>query len=376
MSWEQVKLGDNVIISKGKKHGAVPTGKNNYINIETLHNPFNSLYTNEIGNVVKENDIVIAWDGANSGKVGVGLKGVIGSTLAKLHLKNENIDPKYFYWFLESQNGVIKSQRTGATIPHVNGAALKEMGVPLPPLPIQKRIAEILDAADALRKKDQELLKKYDELAQAIFIDMFGDPVRNENRWDELLIGDSIKFITSGSRGWARYYDKRGDLFLRINNVGYDKMKLEDLVYVNAPSNAESKRTEVKEGDILVSITADLGRTCVIPPNFPKAFINQHLAILRMKEEIIPEFVSYVLSTEYGRLQFNKLNKGGVKAGLNFDDIKSLRFLTPPLEMQKKFISALCSVRQQAKLIKSQHVMSNSLCDSLMQKAFKVELVN
>lgn len=67
---------------------------------------------------------------------------------------------------------------------------IEDLQIPLPPLPIQKRIAEILDAADALKRKDQELLKKYNELAQAIFIDMFGDPVKNEKGWEEVMLKD------------------------------------------------------------------------------------------------------------------------------------------------------------------------------------------
>src|SRR5690606_19284737 len=116
----------------------------------------------------------------NAGKVGVGFQGVIGSTLAKLEIVTNKLSGKFLFWYLESMSNIIRSQRTGATIPHINGNALKNIEIPLPPLPVQEKIAAILDKADELRRKDQELQKKYDELAQAIFIDMFGDPVKNE----------------------------------------------------------------------------------------------------------------------------------------------------------------------------------------------------
>jgi type I restriction enzyme S subunit len=76
---------------------------------------------------------------------------------------------------------------------------LLEIEIPLPPLATQKRIAEILDAADALRRKDKELLKKYDELAQAIFIDMFGDPVKNEKGWEVEILKKITSKIGSGA---------------------------------------------------------------------------------------------------------------------------------------------------------------------------------
>ena len=99
---------------------------------------------------VSENDLIIAWDGANAGKVGVGFEGVIGSTLARLKINKNDIDSKFLFWYLELKNDEIKAQRTGATIPHVNGAALKEIQIPLPPLTIQQRIAEILDCCRCL----------------------------------------------------------------------------------------------------------------------------------------------------------------------------------------------------------------------------------
>ncbi|HAN77944.1 MAG TPA: restriction endonuclease subunit S, partial [Bacteroidales bacterium] len=230
--------------------------------------------------------------------------------------------------------------------------------------------------ADALKRKDQELLNKYDQLAQAIFIDMFGDPVKNEMGWEVKKLGECIEFLTSGSRGWAQFYSDKGDVFLRINNVGYNELKLNDIVYVEAPSNAESKRTQVKAGDILLSITADLGRTCVIPINFPKAFINQHLAIIRLKETYVPSFVSHVLSTDFGKIQFNKMNKGGVKAGLNFDDIKLIEFINPPIEKQIIFNNIISELRKQIYINLLSLTNSNILFNSLLQKAFNGELVS
>ena len=173
----------------------------------------------------------------------------------------------------------------------------------------------------------------------------------------------------------AQYYTEKGDIFLRINNVGYNEMKLTDLMYVSAPESAESIRTAVKPGDILLSITADLGRTCVIPDEFPKAYINQHLAILRLKKEYEPNFVSQVLSTEYGKNQFKKLNKGGVKAGLNFDDIKSLEFINPPIDIQERYKMQLIELRKQFEINNFRTQKSNMLFDSLLQQAFKGELV-
>ncbi len=295
-----------------------------------------------------------------------------GNAMALDDLLND-VDIKFLFYYFQYRGFI--DVISGSAQPQITGEGLSKVQVPLPPLPIQQRIAEILDAADALRRKDQELLRKYDELAQAIFIDMFGDPVKNEKGWEVKTIGESIDFMTSGSRGWAQYYTEEGDLFLRINNVGYNEMKLNDTICVTAPNNAESVRTQVQPGDILLSITADLGRTCVIPNNFPKAFINQHLAIIRLKNDYEPNFISQVFASEYGRNQFKKLNKGGVKAGLNFEDIKSLEFINPPIELQNRYKDAITELNKQKNVLDKNLLATNNLFDSLLQQAFKGELV-
>jgi type I restriction enzyme S subunit len=143
-------------------------------------------------------------------------------------------------------------------------------------------------------------------------------------RWPLASLETLLTFLTSGSRGWAAYYATEGDLFLRIQNVSRNKLLLDDIAFVRAPETAEARRTQVQAGDVLLSITADLGRTAVIPAGIGRAFINQHLAILRLHDDMDPYFVSAFLASPAGQAQIGSLNRQGVKAGLNFDDIRSI----------------------------------------------------
>jgi len=263
----------------------------------------------------------------------------------------------------------------GSTRQKLTKGSLCKIQIPLPPLSEQKRIAEILDCADAIRRTRQETLKTCDELLRSTFLEIFGDPVTNPMGWEVRELGEVLDFLTSGSRGWAKYYSSSGDLFLRIQNVKGSRLKLDDVVFVNAPDSAEAKRTKVEYGDVLLSITADLGRTAVIGEDCPVAYINQHLAILRVNKDILnPYFLSLFLSTEGGRLQFATLNKGGVKAGLNFNDIKSLKILVPPTEQQ--FRAEILFNRQQEleTELKVSTKQEDTLFNSLVQRAFRGEL--
>ena len=344
---EYLSLGNNPIIDQG----------------ETFIGGFTN--SDEIVNRTKP--VVVFGDHTKTVKL-VDFDFCLGADGVKVLEPKDGLDTRFLYFYL-----------LGTKLPNVGYSRhykfLKEIFIPLPALATQRRIAKILDKADALRQKDQALLRKYDELAQAVFVDMFGDPVRNEKGWEVRKLGESIEFMTSGSRGWAQYYSLKGSLFLRINNVGYNELRLNDIIFVNPPNNAEAVRTLVSPGDILLSITADLGRTCVIPNDFPKAYINQHLALIRMRKEYNPFFFSHLLSTDYGKNQFNKLNKGGVKAGLNFSDIQSLTFLNPPINKQTEYMNKIRTINAQKSVIKTSIENSYTLFQSLLQKAFKGELV-
>jgi type I restriction enzyme S subunit len=277
-------------------------------------------------------------------------------------------DTKFLYYYFLSSKGrsEIDKISSATTQSKFNKTSFRELYIPLPPLTVQKQIASILDESEKLIRTDQEMLQKYDDLAQSIFYEMFGDLQINEYNWPIISINKIISFITSGSRGWAKYYSETGNIFLRINNVKENKLFLDDIVFVNPPLTTEAKRTKVQAGDILVSITADLGRTAVIPQNFPTAYINQHLALLRLKVGVNPVYVSQFLSSIAGQKQIKSANKGGVKAGLNFDDIKRLQLLLPPTHLQNEFEHRLNIVRsliekQEKAINKSNELFQNIL---------------
>ena len=287
-----------------------------------------------------------------------------------------NADSKYLFHLLKSSNFQNDKDKlcTGATQKAINNSNFEKLEIPLPSLATQQRIAAILDQADAIIQNNRAIVQKYDALTQSLFLDMFGDPVKNEKGWEMKTLGEIVDFLTSGSRGWAKYYSSEGDIFLRIQNVGYNKLRLDDVCYINTPNTAEAKRTRVIPGDIVLSITADLGRTAVIPENFPNAFINQHLAILRLSQENNPIFVSAFIASYGGQTLFNKLDKGGVKAGLNFTDIKSYNIFCPPIDLQNQFAERVAVIEAQKQQAQEALAKSEALFESLLQKAFKGEL--
>jgi type I restriction enzyme S subunit len=145
--------------------------------------------------------------------------------------------------------------------------------------------------------------------------------------WDAVPLKSVSEFVTSGSRGWAQYYSIEGALFLRISNLTRDhiNMRFDDVVRVTPPKSSEGRRTSVSAGDLLISITADLGIIGVIPDGFQEAYVNQHIALVRVDGgKANPRFLGWFLSSRRGQTQFDQLNESGAKAGLNLPTIERL----------------------------------------------------
>lgn len=266
------------------------------------------------------------------------------------------------------------TRTTGVNLPRLSPAELFKFPMPLPPLDEQRRIAGILDQADAIRTKRRASLALFDELKGATFQWMFhlNQPGLNFE-WPLVLLGNELDFLTSGSRGWAKYYQDSGSNFIRIQNVGSGTLDMTDVAFVDPPRNKEAERTRVRAGDVLLSITADLGRTAVVTSEIGDAYINQHLSILR-SSAVVPEFLSALLESPGGRRQLMKKNRGQTKAGLNFDDIRCIEFRKPPIELQREFAARVEQINAQRALVEQALAKDEELFASLQSRAFKGEL--
>lgn len=263
-------------------------------------------------------------------------------SVAVLHPDENVCSGRYLMYALRGKRSYIERHSKGVAQKGIYLKEVAEIDLPVPSKEIQGQIIEKLDKVNSVIKCRQLELEKFDDLIKARFVEMFGDTVTNPLGWEEHRLDEYIDFLTSGSRGWAQYFvDEENELFITIKNVKNNHITLDNIQYVDAPNNKEAERTKVKAGDLLISITADLGRTGVVDSNIAEkgAYINQHLSLVRLdKGRINPFYVSFFLETEGGKRQFDSKNQNGVKAGLNFEAIKSLKILVPPLEMQETYL--------------------------------------
>ena len=284
----------------------------------------------------------------------------------------EKISPEYLYYLLRAKDWSKGTNKAvmGATL---NKATLSTIKIQLHEYDNQLEIVNMLNRVSSSIDFRKQQLTKLDELAKARFVEMFGDPKLNPYRFPCNSLSTYITFLTSGSRGWSQYFTNSGEYFITIKNVKNCKITLQDVQYVAPPDNAEAKRTKVQKNDLLISITADLGRTGVVTEEIANhgAYINQHLTCIRLKDEQVnPLYVAYYMESDAGKEQFTAKNQSAVKAGLNFNAINSLKLMAPPLSLQNQFAAFVAEVDKSKVEVQKALDQTQLLFDSLMQQYF------
>lgn len=298
----------------------------------------------------------------------------IGRGLAALTPNPSKVFPLFAYWFLISQNAELNRHGTGSTFKAISKSILENIEIFVPTMDTQKHIASTLETIDKIRRLRRAQLSALDTLVKSRFVEMFGAPQLNHRGYPVHRLSEHIEFLTSGSRGWARYCTEKGsEWFITIKNVKNCKISTENMQSIDAPDNAEATRTRVQEGDLLISITADLGRTGVVSKEIADhgAYINQHLTCIRLKKNVLdPLFVAFFMESPAGKEQFEAKNQNGVKAGLNFSSINSLNVLVPPTQLQRAFVDFATNVERAQASIRASLAETQTLFDSLMQEYF------
>ena len=309
---------------------------------------------------LRADDVLINKDGAQTGKVGWyhpghGLVACINEHVFLLRGGPDRITQGYLYYSLLSDLGQaqIRLQTSGSAQPGLKTGFTKGVIVEFPTdIREQSMIVRVLSTVDRAIEQTEALIAKQQRIKTGLMqdlltrgIDEHGD-LRSEQthefkdaplgripvEWDIASVGSVAKSVTSGSRGWAKYYSEEGALFIRIGNLTREhiNLRLDDLVFVQPPESAEGLRTAVQAGDLLISVTADLGIVGVIPKGFVEGYVNQHIALVRLlPPDVSARFVGWFLSSWEGRAQFDRLNESGAKAGLNLPTVRSLLFPRP-----------------------------------------------
>lgn len=231
------------------------------------------------------------------------------------------------------------------------------MPVLLPTLPEQQKIAAILSSVDEAIQATQAIIDQTRRVKEGLLQDLLTRGLPGHTRfkqteigeipegWEVRRLSDLAEFVTSGSRGWSEFYAESGALFVRITNLSRQSIDLDlskPQFVALPPDTSEGTRTRLREGDVLVSITADLGIIALIGSNLGEAYVNQHIALVRLAcHGCVAAFVAYYLASRAGQEQFGLRNDAGAKAGLTLPSVRSVRVPVPSLGEQTEIVQQI-----------------------------------
>ncbi|MCT4351255.1 restriction endonuclease subunit S [Vibrio sp. NC2] len=289
---------------------------------------------------------------------------------------NEKVDTNYLYYFLKSKKNDFIRDGVGGAQPNISATYLKTVDFPFPSLETQKQIAAVLEKADQLRKDCQQMEQELNNLAQSVFIDMFGDPVTNPKGWDVGIIGEMLSSANYGTSEKSSTEKKKFPV-LRMNNITYEgNWDFSALKYMDMSKEDENKYL-VKSGDILFNRTNSkelVGKTAVYREATSMAYAG-YLVRARCNELAHPDYISSFMNSKYGKKTLQSMCKSIVgMANINAKEFQKIKIAKPPVELQEKFAIRVAAIRTKVADVKQQEAEYNLLFNALMQKAFKGEL--
>ncbi|MCJ8214434.1 restriction endonuclease subunit S [Aeromonas veronii] len=287
---------------------------------------------------------------------------------------NPDVDCTYLYYCMLANIEKLQALGNGATFKEVSKKVVEDFEIPLPPLDEQKRIAAILDKADAIRQKRQQAIALADDFLRSVFLDMFGDPVTNPKGWDVRLFGDISdsqlgKMLSQKSKGGNS--PKR---YLRNANIRWRHLDLNDLLEMDFNHN-ELLKFKLEKGDLLVCEGGEIGRCAIWNEQINDCYYQKALHRVRPNLELVTSiYLQEYLYSMSLKNAFSETVSEVTFSHLTSEKIKLLRVPVPPLELQKKFNDIYDKTLSIKESKYQRSFESQYLFEALAQKAFSGQL--
>lgn len=293
---------------------------------------------------------------------------------------NIQINLKFAYYYLSGNIHLLEEGFKGAGLKHISKAYIQEIQIPLPCITEQQKIVEILDAADSLRQKDQQLVERYTALSQSLFLEMFGDPVTNPMGWEMRNLESVLsRKSQNGLYLPKEKYKADGIEMVHMSDAFYGLVSLEKLKKVSLTS-VELKTYQLSENDLLVarrSLTYEgAAKPCRIPQsNKPLVYESSLIRITPNQELVNTLYLYFFFSNDDARNRYiNKYISRSTISGINNKGLNSIEILTPPISLQNQFAERIQLIEAQKQQAQCSLEKSEALFNSLLQRAFTGEL--
>lgn len=318
-------------------------------------------------------DILIARYGASVGKILTGLSGAYNVAIMKIIPDTTRLNKRYLKYFLESRSFqyFIKNVGSRAAQAGFNKSDLSSIFIEERNINEQNKIINILDKLTSLIELKKNQLEKLDLFVKSLFIEMFGSQLENPYNFEKGIIKDVVSDVKYGTSSPAN--DNGIYPYLRMGNITYDgQLDLTNLKYITI-DDKELDKYIVKKGDILFNRTNSkelVGKTCVFNLDEPM-IIAGYIIRVRTNNRVIPEYLSAVLNSKYGKQTLFDMCKSIVgQANINAQELQKIKLLVPPIEIQLKYKSYLVQIDKSKLAIQQSLEKLEILKKSLMQEYF------
>jgi len=305
--------------------------------------------------------------------------------VALFKIDEMKVHAPFFKFMLDSPviTRQLDANSRGGNQKFVSLSSLRNMQIPLPPLPEQKRIAAILDKADSIRRKRQEAVRLTEELLRSVFLDMFGDPVTNPKGWETGSIDTVLRNPKTdlrcgpfGTQLKVHELVNEGIPLFGIESVRNGKFHYKTSKFLTTRKAAELGSFDAKPGDVLVTRMGTIGEACVVPEGVEEARISYHLFRIRPDpSKCLPEFLAAtIFQSGTFLVQLKNMAHGAIMDGLSTSNLRDVILLIPPITEQIKYVDV---VKKSEKLMESQKetvIASDTLFNSLLQRVFNGDL--
>ena len=318
--------------------------------------------------------LLITCRGATCGKINISVpfSYVNGNAMALDNL-SKDVDMNYLSFFLNFRG--FKDVISGSAQPQITKEGLNKIQIPLPPLNEQKRIADILDAADQLRNKDKALLVKYDQLAQSLFLEMFGEMTKKSVK---TLINEKVIIVHKDGNFGGMYpkkeeFGEKGIPFLSAKNIDDSgNFILDDVQLLNESKANKLPFGWIEKDDVLLSHNASVGKVGLYKGFFEKALIGTSLTCFRVDQTILnPFFLAQAMRGLDFQSQLKKNMGQTTRNQVPITAQKELLIPIPDINLQNQFAEQVQLIEQQKELAKKNLEKSEELFGALMGEVFK-----
>ena len=302
--------------------------------------------------------------------------GICSGDITVIRAMPDKIVPELLPFIIQNDDlfDFAVGRSAGSLSPRVKWEHLKKYSFELPDMDKQRELANVLWAIEDTRLGYQELLTATEELVKSRFIEMFGDPVRNPMNWEKGVLKDITSKIGSGAtpKGGNASYKNEGISLIRSMNVHNGYFDYKGLAHIDGEQASLLDNVNIESNDVLLNITgASVARCCVVPDDILPARVNQHVCILRCKDDILPMFLNAVLiSDQYQAKLWNIAEAGATRQALSKEKIETFQIILPPISLQKQFANFVDLIDKSKLVIQETLVKHAALKAAIMRTYF------